>query len=222
LDNLENINPSKLEEWWTMKEIDPDYYRHHMLGQWAEISDHQVFTHFKWEWEPPEDAEVIYGLDFGFATDPCALTRVHKKGKRLWIEELIYETGLTNEDLYERMKALGLGPKDEVIADSSEPKSIEELKRLGIKGIKGAKKGPDSVRAGIQKIRGYEVYGNPHSEHLIEEINNYVWNPTTGKPRDAFNHCCDSFRYAVSGLDAKPKIGIPNMGRLIKKNEDED
>lgn len=209
LDNADNLDPTKIAEWEDLAQQDADYFSHHILGHWRDIGEGQVFKGWHFEHNPDPEAEIVYGMDWGFASDPTALVRVHKRGKKLWAEELLYSTGLTNEDIYDRMVSLGI-PKDAVIyADSAEPKAIETIRRLGYRNIRPTAKGPDSVRAGIDRVRSYEVYVHPGSENLIEEYYQYAYRSGTDKPIDAYNHAMDSLRYAVLMLKADgPKYGV--------------
>lgn len=208
-DNIDNLDRSKVEEWEDLAQQDQDYFTHHILGHWREIGEGQIFKNWSFEFFPNQEAEIIYGLDFGFSTDPTALVRVHKRGKRLWVEELIYSTGLTNDDIFAEMQRLGVPPTAVIYADSAEPKTIETLRRLGYRNIKAAAKGPDSIRAGIDKIRSYEVFCSPTSENLIEEYYQYSYRSGTGQPIDDYNHAMDALRYAVSLVRAEgPRYGV--------------
>lgn len=198
LDNKQNLDPAKILEWEKAKVTDPDYYTHHILGHWTEIGQGAVYKNWKFEWEPDQSAEILYGLDFGFSNDPTAMVRVHKRGKRLWVEELIYDKGLTNEDIYDRLQKLGVPKLATIFADAAEPKTIETLRRLGYVNVRAASKGPDSVRAGIDNIKTYEVNVNPESKNLIEEYYQYSYRSGTDKPIDAYNHLHDALRYAMS------------------------
>jgi phage terminase large subunit len=126
------------------------------------------------------------------------MVRVQKRGQRLWIEELIYETGLTNEDIYQRLVKLRIPSTATILADAAEPKTIETLRRLGYRNITPASKGPDSVRAGIDKLRTFEVHVHPESSNLIQEYYNYAYRGGTDKPIDDYNHLMDALRYALS------------------------
>lgn len=209
LDNADNLDPTKVAEWEDLAQQDADYFAHHIMGEWRDIGEGQVFKGWHFEHNPDPESEVVYGMDWGFANDPTALVRVHKRGKKLWVEELLYSTGFTNEDIFDRMVSLGI-PKDAVIyADSAEPKAIETIRRLGYRNIRPTAKGPDSVRAGIDKVRTYEVYVHPDSSNLIEEYYQYAYRSGTDKPIDAYNHAMDSLRYAVLMLKADgPKYGV--------------
>jgi len=152
--------------------------------------------------EIPSDAKQIgLGLDFGFTNDPAALIDVKKQGENLYLDELIYRTGLTNSDLINEMTLLNVSKHVNIIADSAEPKSIEDLKRAGY-SINGAKKGEDSIRSSIDTLQAYTIYITKRSLNLIKEFRMYKWQTDqsgkpTGKPIDAFNHGIDSVRYVA-------------------------
>lgn len=150
----------------------------------------------------PSHAErVAYGLDWGFTSDPTALVDVWKAGKDLFLNEVIYQRGLTNADLVTLMKSLNVDTHDSIIADSAEPKSIEDLRRFGF-SIRGANKGPDSVRHSINVLQEYTIYITRESTNFIKEARLYRWETgkdgkITGNPIDAYNHCWDAVRYVA-------------------------
>lgn len=200
-DNIDNLDPKKVLEWERAKDEDPQYYSHHILGEWQDTGEGQVFKNWGWSiLQPDPEAEVLYGVDFGYSNDPTALVKVYKRGKKLWVEELLYETGLTNEDIAQAMKALGIPKLAPIYADAAEPKAIETIRRLGYPNIRPAKKGPDSIKHGIDKIRTYEVNASSTSTNLMEEYQNYHYRTGTGKPIDSFNHLLDALRYAMTGV----------------------
>jgi phage terminase large subunit len=208
-DNIDNLDSTKIAEWEDLAQQDPDYFSHHILGEWRDIGAGQVFKGWHFEFSPDPEAEIVYGMDWGFASDPTALVQVHKRGKKIWVKELMYDLGLTNEDIFDKLVRLGI-PKDAVIyADSAEPKSIETIRRMGYRNIRPTAKGPDSIRAGIDRVRSYEVYVSPESTNLIEEYYQYAYRTGTDKPIDDYNHCMDSLRYAVLMLKAEgSKYGV--------------
>lgn len=206
LDNLENLDPKKVQEWEAAKETDPSYFNHHIMGIWKDIGEGQVFT--KWHWGEhlaDWDAETVWGLDFGFASDPSALIQVKKRGNKIWLREVIYETGLTTEDLSYLMESRNVPKHALIYADSSDPKSIETLRRFGWRNIRPCVKGPDSIRHGIDTINSYEVFAHHESENLRLEYDNYAYRAGGDRPGDSWNHLMDALRYAVgTGL----KIGV--------------
>ena len=194
--NVEHLDPKKIIEWESMKDIDSEYYNHHVLGQWSEGIVGRIFTDWQLG-EAPEGIDETWGLDFGFASDPAALVRVRKHNGKLYLKEFIYETNLTNEDIHDRMLKLGIPKNANIIADSAEPKSIEELKRKGWK-IQGAYKGADSIRNGIDKIKQFDVFVDQNSTNILDEYALYCWKRNSDKPEDQNNHAMDAIRYALS------------------------
>ena len=143
---------------------------------------------------PADCKRVWYGLDFGFINDVTALVKVGMQNGQLYVEQLIYETGLTNNDISQTMIEAGLHNQCEIVADSAEQKSIVELQRLGWK-IEPAMKGADSVLFGINALKNYKINIVETSLDTKTEFENYVWkeNQMTGEvsntPVDKFNHC---------------------------------
>jgi phage terminase large subunit len=213
--NAHNLDESKIDEWERMKDIDPEYYTHHILGEWAELNEGAVYKNWSFDFHPDPEAERLIGMDFGYSNDPTAVIEVRRRGNRLWVRELLYQTGMTNTDIIETLNHLGISKKDYILADSAEPKSIEEVRRAGY-NIHPAVKGPDSVRHGIQKVSSYEVFVDPRSENLKHEYLNYVYRTGTNQPRDEYNHLMDSLRYALSREKPSGKYAIIKnpVGRL--------
>ena len=162
--------------------------------------------------ELPKDLKkVAIGLDFGFTNDPTAALVCGVKGDNLYIDEVLYSYGLTNLDIAKELKALKL----EIIADSAEPKSIEEIKRAGLR-IKPAKKGADSIRAGIALLKNYNLHITTRSKGIIREQKKYKYKEEAGKltnkPIDNFNHAFDALRYYASIKLTKPESNILAFG----------
>jgi phage terminase large subunit len=132
------------------------------------------------------------------------------------VEELLYLRGLTNEDIVAHLERLNVPKSATIYADSAEPKSIESLRRLGYRNTIPAQKGPDSVRAGINRIKGYIINVNPTSQNFIEEYYNYAYRTGTDKPIDSYNHLMDAFRYAMTGFKQEGSMyavmGRPKQG----------
>ncbi len=157
---------------------------------------------------------VALGLDWGFSNDPTALVAIYRQGDCLLIQELLYATGLTNQDIADKLRSLGITRAWEIVADSAEPKSIEEIYRLGF-NIKPAEKGPDSVRNGIDILKRYKLQVTKDSTNLIKELRSYTWatdkeGKNTGVPIDSFNHACDAMRYV-----ALNKLRVSNSGKYV-------
>jgi phage terminase large subunit len=112
----------------------------------------------------------------------------------------MYEKGLSNKRIAETIQAMGYG-KERITADSAEPKSIDELRSLGLR-VKGAAKGKDSIKNGIQWIQDLEIIIHPKCVNFITEISNYTWDQDKfgtklNVPIDDFNHLMDAMRYAL-------------------------
>lgn len=181
------------------KDIDPNWWRVYGLGETGSIEG-LVFTNWEIVDEMPEDYKKLgYGLDFGFTNDPTALIEVGQQGGFLWLDEKIYETALTNDDIYVKAKKLKIDMETETIADSAEPKSIEELYRMGW-NVKPAVKGRDSINSGIDILKSYQLKVTKNSVNLIKELRNYKWavdkhGKVLNKPIDNWNHAIDGVRY---------------------------
>jgi phage terminase large subunit len=162
----------------------------------------------------PEHAKFLgRGMDFGFTNDPTTVIDVFLQNGALWLDEVLWERGLTNPQIYQRLlEEDPASRRKRTIADSSEPKSIQELKDLGLP-IEGADKGPDSVRAGIDSLKRYQLNVTQRSSHLRQELSNYKWKVdkatglATNVPIDAFNHGLDPVRYV--GRATLPALSLP-------------
>jgi phage terminase large subunit len=169
----------------------------------------------------PNEASLIgYGLDFGFAQDPAALIAIYKYNDDIVVDEVIYQTGLLNSELSNLMKSYDV--KGEIFADSSEPKSIAELKRFGHQ-VKPVEKGRDSVNYGIQIIQQKHMLVTKRSINLLDEFSKYMWkkNKDGGYdniPIDAFNHGCDALRYVAMMKLGQRKEGRTTMPFQIMKS----
>jgi len=166
------------------------------------------------DWKPidlPEDARLLcYGMDFGYSNDPTTLIAAYKWNNAYIFDEVIYKKGLLNSDISNLLKAHDV--TDIVYADSAEPKSIAELGHYGHK-VLPCVKGKDSIVHGLNLINQNEVYITNRSTNLINELRNYIWikdreGNKMNKPIDAFNHCIDAMRYALS-----TQLDNPNRGQ---------
>lgn len=151
---------------------------------------------------PQGSQRIAYGLDWGFSNDPTALIDVHRFNKAVYLDQLIYQTGMTNADIISRMNEISVSKEYDIIADSAEPKSIEDLKRGGYYNTYPAKKGEDSIRNSIDTLQQFKIYITKRSLELIKEFRMYRWQTdkdgkSTGKPIDAFNHGIDGVRYVA-------------------------
>lgn len=189
-----------------LKDIDEELWKVYARGMTGKIEG-LIYRNWTEGYEIPEGAEYIADwLDFGFTNDPTASGEVWRIEKTLYLKETIYETGLTNQDISNKVDKSG-----KFVADSAEPKSIEELKREGL-SIEGARKGKDSVNAGIDILKQYKLVLIGHN--IIREAKSYKWkvDRLTGKPIntpiDAFNHHLDGVRYVALNKLNNRKRGV--------------
>ena len=186
-----------------MKNESPRRYNIEGLGNWG-IAEGLVYNNWQeveFDINSIEGIKKVYGLDFGY-NDPTAFicVGVDEERKTLYIYDEYYKSGMTNKDIADMLIYKQLH-KYEIIADSAEPKSIEELRRAGIRRIRGAKKGKDSIINGIKKINEYKIIVHPCCEKTIIELSNYVWDNKNGvaldKPIDDYCHLMDALRYSL-------------------------
>jgi phage terminase large subunit len=168
-----------------------------------------IFPDFKVTSDYPSEYKWrTFGMDFGYTNDPTTLIEIRYAHGNLYWKQHIYETGLTNPDISKRLAEIGHETNELIIADSAEPKSIEELRRMGWH-VRPAVKGSDSVMNGIDSMKRYPIYIHSGSKQLIEEFGSYTWKKdkngnALNVPIDAFNHGIDAGRYAVSMKINKP------------------
>lgn len=175
--------------------------------------DGVVFENWKIVDEIPATAKLIsYGLDFGFTNDPSAGGAMYQEGDNLYFDEMFYETGMLNSDIINRWNSLGVSKSANMVGDSAEPKSIEEIRRAGFR-IQPAKKGADSIKASIDLLQKYNIFITRRSNNLKNELERYIWKvDTSGKslnePVDRDNHAIDGImRYpALNHLGAKRTV----------------
>jgi phage terminase large subunit len=183
----------------------PKYFTIYAKGEFAP-NEKSIFT-FEVVDDIPQCELVAYGMDFGFAQDPCALVEVHRMGDTLYVRELMYEKGLVTKDIVDKLNKLNVG-KTEIWADSAEPRLIEEIYRSGF-NIKPVKKGPDSINFGISVLQNFYICVNKASQNLVNELYSYQWATdkygiVLDKPESGLDHLIDGLRYvAMSKLSIK-------------------
>jgi len=197
-----------VEEIERLRKTDEDYWRIYGLGERGKSRS----TIFQFGVVPALYGDFLsMGLDFGFTNDPSCLLQVYIKDDELIFDELLYSTGLTNQDLSKRFEAMQIDTKKIIYADCAEPKSIEELYRLGW-NVKPTAKGADSIMVGIDMLKRYHLKVTSRSVNLIKELQNYKWiedknGNLLNRPIDNWNHAVDAARYAVYN-----KLRNPNYG----------
>lgn len=187
-----------------MRERNPRRYQVAGLGDWG-IVDGLIYENWReqsFTLDGIKNCKSAFGLDFGYTNDPSAFFAgfVDLDNKLLYVWDEFYEKGMSNRDIYTTVVRCGYS-KERIVADSAEPKSIDELKGMGLR-ISGARKGKDSVLNGIQWIQDFEIIIHPRCVNFITEISNYTWDTDKfgnklNRPIDAFNHLMDAMRYAL-------------------------
>ncbi len=198
------LDASDLKVFEDMKKRNPRRYKVAGLGDWG-IVEGLVYENWKEQSFTLDDVRgfhTVCGLDFGYTNDPSAffIGFLDLENKRLYVWDEMYETGLSNRKIYETITGMGYG-KETITADSAEPKSIDELRSLGLY-VHGAKKGKDSINNGIQWIQDLEIIVHPRCVNFLTEISNYMWKSDRfgkklNEPIDDFNHLMDAMRYAL-------------------------
>jgi len=192
------------------KDIDENYYRIYAKGNWGVANKGRIFPIWEVIDSFPDIEGYWYGLDFGYAQDPTAIVKVLPVKERIYADEVLYQKELTNADIAKHLKQSGYNG-EVVICDSAEPKSIQELRLLGINAY-GADKGKGSINEGISFLKTKKVLLTARSKNLQRENMFYCWEQKkdgtiVDKPKDAFNHLIDALRYAFS------------LNRTTRKNE---
>lgn len=191
-----------------MKKNNPRRYQVAGLGNWGIV---EGLIYENWEEKEFDVNEIskrkgvksAFGLDFGYTNDPSAFFcgLIDTANKEIYVFDEIYKNAMKNRQIAEEIIRKGYG-KEKIVADSQEPKSIDELYDLGLKGIRKSRKGRDSINNGVQYIQDYKIIIHPRCVNFITEISNYMWdkdkfdNPVN-KPVDDFNHLMDAMRYAL-------------------------
>ena len=193
-----------------MKINNPRRYNIEGLGNWG-IAEGLVYNNFE---ELDFNVENIkkrpnvksaFGLDFGYTNDPTAFiaSLIDLDNMEIFIFDEHYQKAMSNKDIANMIKYKGYS-KERIVGDSSEPKSIDDIKRQGIYRLKGARKGKDSILNGIQYIQDFKIYVHPKCENTLIELSNYVWDTKEGnvinKPIDDYNHLMDALRYSLEDI----------------------
>ncbi len=206
----EFLDNTDREVFLRMKKQNPRKYQVAGLGEWG-ISDGLVFENWQVgtvEIPPNEEYKwkSFFGLDYGYTNDPTAFIafKANPVDKQLYIYSEFYEKRLLNCQIAEKIKALGFS-KERIRADCAEPKSNDDLRRLGIGRITPSLKGRDSILNGIAAISEYRITVSPLCVNTIKELSTYIYDEKVNErgqklPKDSDNHLCDALRYAFADV----------------------
>lgn len=185
-----------------LKQQDIRMYNIYALGIPGKAIEGLIFPDYEIIKEIPQGAlKKWYGLDFWY-NDPAALVWVYEYNDWFILDEELYRSNMTNQDIVSFMKKIWVWEHEEIIGDSSRPEAIEEIYRSWFRGCKPVKKWKDSIMQGIQVMKQYKIYITARSQNLKKELDNYAWAKDKNwnaleKPIDAFNHAIDASRYWV-------------------------
>ena len=174
------------------------------LGQLGELEG-RIYRGWEIIDDIPKEARLVrYGLDFGYTNDPTASDAIYTWNGAFIIDEFIHQRGLQNRQIADLF--LNLNNRALIIADSAEPKSIDELREYGL-NIMGSHKGRDSVNQGIQYVQGQKILITKRSVNTLKEYRNYLWltdknGVVINEPSPIWNHHMDDIRYGMESLKA--------------------
>ena len=200
LDNIDNLNETVINRFEAIKQRNPTKYNHIVLGYWMDKAEGAIFENWKID-NFDTSLPFGFGMDFGFSVDPTTLIKVSVDEDKalIYCHECFAETGLTTNDIAKKIGKY-CQPNDMIVADSAEPRLINEVYNMGF-NIIPCTKGPDSVRYGIKKMQDYQIVVTGESKTIIKELNNYIWSDKrSDTPRDDFNHTIDAIRYVFDKL----------------------
>lgn len=214
----EFLDEADLKMFENMKRNNPRRYNIAGLGHWG-VAEGLVYENFKFGTVDFENTNEewyhCFGLDFGYTNDPSAFVAlaVNKEKKQIYIYDEFYEKKLLNCDIADKIKAKGYS-KERIVADCAEPKSIDDLRRLGISRIEPSVKGKDSILNGISVIQEYEIIVSPKCKNAFMELSTYCFKKdksgkTLNVPEDNNNHLMDALRYAFKNIKYAHKKETP-------------
>lgn len=184
-----------------------DWWRVYGEGQLGEVEG-KIYTDWQILDEIPHEARLErYGLDFGYSNDPTAIVAIYYYNGGYIFDEVIYQKGLSNKQIADIINNQN---KSIVIADSAEPKSIDEIKSYGI-SILPATKGQGSVCQGIQYVQSQRCSITKRSINIIKEYRNFLWKTDKdgkilNEPEHLYKHSMDAIMYGLTNI--KPEIDI--------------
>lgn len=196
LNNKGNLSKEQIEEIESLQHADENLWKVYGLGLRG-TSAETIYTHWKLVDEMPYRGEIVYGQDFGF-NNPSALVEVEFYEGAIYVDEMLYQSKLTTNDLISVYKDIGFDRSDIIYCDSAEPKTIEEITRAGFTALPSDK----DVREGIRKTKSMPMYITKRSANLLKEIKSYKWkkdkeDKVLDEPVKFMDHAMDAMRYAV-------------------------
>ncbi len=204
-DNIDNLSESFLLQLEDIRRRRPDRYNHQILGGWLDKAEGVVFSN--WKIGPFDDnADYIFGQDFGFSVDPTTLIKVaiNKDRKLMWVKTMYAKPGLSTKEIGELNRRYA--GEDLIICDNAEPRLISELQEYC--NLKPTIKRSGSILTGIALVQDFDLVIDADSVELIKELNNYVWHERNERPVDKWNHQLDALRYSAQYFLANANKGV--------------
>lgn len=201
-DNIANIAPQSITQYEAYKETKPNHYWNMVRGLVPETVVGKIYNNWATIDAVPHEARLErYGLDFGYSNDPTAIVAIYHYNGGYIFDEITYLTELSNKRIADILLNVD---KALVIADSAEPKSIDEIISYGV-SILPSQKGQGSVNHGIQYVQDKKISVTSRSKHLLKEYENYAWKvdkdgTTLNVPKPGWDHCMDAIRYGLESL----------------------
>lgn len=223
-DNIKllTVDPGYAERLEAYRETNPNHYRVYTLGHWGKRLEGLVYPDYDEAGEMPCPPQA-YGLDFGY-NDPTALCKVaivdepSKAKRQLYVEEVFYEPKHTSKTLIERLAGAKVSKNIPIVADSSRPEIIFDLREAGYWVVESWKE-KGSVLAGINNVKKYDLRPVGGGKHLFVELNGHSWKNKNGiwfdEPQDGLDHLLDGFRYACWHLTNPQSSGSEDFEPLI-------
>lgn len=195
------------------KKHNKNFWQVYGLGQLGE-AEGRIYKDWVIRDDIPHEARLErYGLDFGYTNDPTAIVAVHKYNGGYILDEKLYRKGMLNKQIADAILNFDQAL---VVADSAEPKSIDEIMSFGV-SILPSTKGQGSLLRGIQHVQAQRISVTKRSVNLIKEYRNYLWmtdkeGKIINQPESGFDHALDAIRYALESLNPEQKsIKLPDQ-----------
>jgi phage terminase large subunit len=207
------LSKSLVKEIELLEKTDKSFWTIYGLGEYGKIQGLVYEKGFKLCDSIDSRLDIVaIGIDFGYSSSPASAVEVYRDGDQLYFREVLHRVGVNNRELCEEIKRQGIDLRTKFIADSAEPKSIDELYAMGM-NIHPAKKGKDSVNNGIDILKRFDFVVQKDSINLIKELKSYKWEidkngKATGKPIKMFDHCMDAIRYVALNELAESNKGV--------------
>ena len=215
--NQANLDPLSVKKYEEYKLTKQSHYYNMVMGYVPEVVRGKIYSNWNKISKIPHEAKLVrYGLDFGYTNDPTAIIAVYKYNGGIILDEVAYQTGMLNSQIADVFSGID---KALIIADSAEPKSIDEIK-LAKLTILPSKKGKDSINQGIDAVKDQKISVTERSVNIWEEYDNYAWfedkdGVVINEPKPGYDHAMDAIRYAISSLENTSEWKPSDVGGVM-------